>query len=310
VIAPDFVVATGDLTDGHAKGQSQEEWDDYRSAVLDAGFTADDYHDLPGNHDCYDDGDFAFYLASGISGALRHAWDVERSGRRYAFVATKTARVGGIGGVFDFASLAWTTDAFEAAAGATHLFLFAHHNVLSPDVGLIGEGGLLDQYDVTAFVAGHTHVDGEWTDFGTRFIQTKNHYAGMPESDDGRMRLFVLTGETWAAKAAYVVDRGPVVIVTSPQDKRLAAARSPDAYEVSGVTEVTAMAFGEGDPSLALIVDDGAPVAMATDDGRTFTAAVDFGAVSSGAHALRVEDEGRVDDVNGVDEITVVSVPE
>jgi hypothetical protein len=233
---------------------------------------------------------------------------VEKDGYRYAFVAVTTAHDGGIGGRVDQDLLDWTRGEFETRApGAAHLFLFAHHNgPLIPDAGFLNPGGLVDEFDVTGYVAGHHHIDFEQTTAATRFAKTKNQWDGMPGSDDGWMRLFVLTGPTWATRTSYMVDRGPVVIVTSPQDQRLAVARSPEGV-VSGLTEVTAMAFGDAEASLELTVDTFDPIAMTTEDGRTFTAEFDFIQAAPGEHILRVEDGNRVNDVNGIDEITVES---
>jgi hypothetical protein len=262
---------------------------------------------MAGNHDCGGDSDFAYYLANGVSRALQYSWSIDKGGFRYAFVAVTSAHNGGDRGYVTQETFDWTRGQFEFLAPcAMHLFLFAHHNsTLIPDAGFLGTGGLLDEYDVTSFVAGHHHIDFEETIDGIRFVTTAHQYAGMPDSDDGWMRIFVLTGAAWAEKPTYVVDRGPQVIIVSPQDKRLAAPRNPAGHVVSGPTPVTAMAFAEGDVSLDMSVDTLAPVPMTTADGRTFKAAFDFSQVAPGLHTIRVEDPSRVDDTNGIDQITV-----
>lgn len=309
VIDPDFVVATGDLTDGSAdKGQSQLDWDDYQNAIIDAGYDQERYHDVPGNHDSQGDSGFSYYLANGISGVLMHAWDIEKSGHHYSFFGLLTAHSRGIEGEFTQDSYDWLAPQLQAANDDTHIFLFAHHNsILSPDVGLMGNNGLIDQYDVTAFTAGHRHIDLEITQQDARFLKTAHHYKGMSSSDDGWMRLFVVTGTTWATKTSYVVDRGPQVIITVPQDKRLAVARNPEGHRVTGATLISAMAFGEGEISLQIKLDDQPLTAMNTDDGQTFYYEYDFSTLTVGAHIIRVEDPDRDDKTNGVDVIEIES---
>ncbi len=309
VVTPEFVVATGDLTDGAGPfGQTTADWEDYHNAVVDAGYTTDDYYDMPGNHDGHNDDDFSYYLEYGVSGAITHAWQRQWNDYEYAFVATQTAQPDSMEGVFRLSTYNWTDEQLALVEDADHIFVFAHHNsFIVPDAGLLGSGGLLDTYDVTAMVAGHRHLDMEITDNETRFIKTAAHYLGMPDSDDGWMRIFVLSGSTWACAAKYVVDRGPQVIITSPQAKRLAVARNPEGHIVGGETTITAMAFGEGDITLTAKVDDSPPAEMDTEDGRVFTMSFDFGAAPAGEHTIRVEDPNRINNVNGVDSIKVVS---
>ena len=308
VIQPDFVITTGDLTDGEAKGQSQLDWDDYLNAIVDAGFTSDNYHDLPGNHDGHGDTNFNYYLNNSISGEIMHSWTMTRGQYEYAFMTVQTAYSGSMEGQFSQEAYDWTLAELQLVNDATHIFAFAHHNsVIVPDAGLLGPSGLLATYDVTAFVAGHRHFDQESTFEGTRFIKTANHYKGMPFSDDGWMRIFVLTDQTWSCAPMYVVDKGPQVIITSPQDKRLAVNRSPDAYMVAGQTTITAMIFGEGTMSLEIMVDDSTLEPMTSVDGRTFTFDFDFGASAAGDHTIQVEDPNRTANINGVDSITVES---
>ncbi len=72
-IDPRFVVVTGDLTDSTAgfdytQGPQLSEWLEYRGYLESNGMTPEFYFDLPGNHDAYQDGALAYYLANSISG--------------------------------------------------------------------------------------------------------------------------------------------------------------------------------------------------------------------------------------------------
>lgn len=308
-IDPDFVVSTGDLTDGYGPlGQAQAEWDDYHNAIVDAGFTSANYHDVPGNHDVHNDDDYSYYLDNGISGELQHSWTISRDGFDYAFMTLLTAYPDYMEGWFTQASYNWADTELAKFDGYDHIFCFAHHNsVIVPDAGLTGPGGLLDTFAVTGFIAGHRHMDTELNYEDTRFIKTAQHYRGMPSSDDGRMRLFVLDGLNWASSSAYVVDRGAHVIIVSPQDKAYSVTRSPTGHQVSGVTTIKAMAFGQGTISLEMAIDDGTPIVMDTDDGRIFTAEFDFGTLDPGDHEILVEDPNRSNNLNGRHVITVES---
>jgi predicted MPP superfamily phosphohydrolase len=74
VIDPEFIVATGDLTDstngnilGFPNGPHQAEWNEYK-AILAGKVDAGNYYDIPGNHDAYSDQFFAYYLANSVQG--------------------------------------------------------------------------------------------------------------------------------------------------------------------------------------------------------------------------------------------------
>jgi len=302
------VVTTGDLSDGGLNGgqQAQADWDDYHNAVLNAGFTAADYHDLPGNHDIHGDPDFTFYLANGISGEIRYSWTIERGEYQYAFLDVQTVHPDRMEGSFTEADYTWTDNELAQYADYTHIFLFAHHNgFIVPDAGLLGADGLVADYEATAFVAGHRHLDLEQTENGMRYLKTATQMKGMPTSEAGWMRIFVLTGQVWACASKWVVEEGPQVITTSPQDERLAVARSPEGHIVSGETTVTAMAFADETVELLMTVDSGEAIAMQTDDGRIYYAPFDFSALAAGPHTIRVEDVNRINRVNGIDEIQI-----
>jgi Calcineurin-like phosphoesterase len=304
VIQPDFVVSTGDLTDGYGpSGQAQADWDDYRNAILDAGFDTSNYHDLPGNHDGHDDPGFPFYLANSISGALMHSWTVDRDGDSYGFIATQTAHDDSMEGEFHQDAYNWTEGELTAMSAATHVFLFSHHNSLVlPDAGLIGPNGLLADHDATALVSGHRHMNNEWVGDGTRFLRTKNHSS----IGDGWMRIFTLVGDIWACKPTYVVDRGPQVIIASPQDLRLATDRSPDGHIVSGPTQILAAAFGDGLVPMVYQIDDQAQQPMNWIDHRWYEVTFDFSTLAPGQHSILVADMLRDNQTNGVDMIQVV----
>jgi len=324
VINPDFVVNTGDLADNECpQGQKQADWDDYHNGVVDAGYTSANYYDLVGNHDAHEDPSFSGFLNNSISGAdgqTMHAWTRQSGPFTYAFIATLTSTSGEVGGYFLQPAYNWTKSQLEAANNDTGIFVFAHHanfelfscisHPLDVDTGLFVTGGLLDTYRVTSFVGGHVHRDCEKSEWNSYTITTYNEYLGeenSPPDHSGRMRIFVLTRNIWANRPKYVVDHGSQVIITFPQDQRLAVPRSPNGHEVTGKTTITAMAFGSTPANLQMAVDNGTPIAMTSVDNRTYFAQFDFGTVAAGTHTILVNDLNNTDTTNGQDTITVVS---
>ena len=107
-IAPSFIVVTGDLTDstngnifGYPNGPYQAEWDQYRNILDAANVTADIYYDLPGNHDAYNDANFAYYLANSVQGRAtgrkQHSWTRIFPFGTYHFLGVNTADNSGDG---------------------------------------------------------------------------------------------------------------------------------------------------------------------------------------------------------------------
>jgi len=103
IIAPRFVVATGDLTDstnanwlGIPNGPYQAEWDAYR-AILDGRVDATNYFDIPGNHDAYNDRYFAYYLANSVqgraTGRTQASWTFVRAPILIRFTSPRTTLV-------------------------------------------------------------------------------------------------------------------------------------------------------------------------------------------------------------------------
>ncbi|MFA6033142.1 MAG: metallophosphoesterase [Myxococcota bacterium] len=324
VIKPSFVVNTGDLADDECPaGQHQADWDDYHTGVINAGFTSANYYDMVGNHDAHGDPTYAGYLANSISGAdgqTMHTWTRQVGSYTYSFIGTLTAIAGQVGGSFLQPAYDWTKTQLVAANNNTNVFVFAHHadfelfhctyKKLDVDTGLLGSGGLLDTYHVTAYVAGHVHIDCENAEWNSYAITTYNEFFGeenIPPDHSGRMRIFVLTGSIWANRPKFIVGHGSQVIISYPQDKRLAVPRSPSGHEVTGKTTIVAKAFSSTTASLQMTVDSGTAIPMTTADNLTYQAQFDFGTVAAGTHTIAVQDLNNSDATNGQDTITVVS---
>ncbi len=92
---------------GYPNGPYIEEWTAYRAILDAAGVTDQDYFDLPGNHDAYNDASSAYYKAYAIQGATVRGATGRSRGRRtvpgvrtYHFLGVNTA--GNNGAPFSF----------------------------------------------------------------------------------------------------------------------------------------------------------------------------------------------------------------
>ena len=120
VIAPQFIVNTGDLTDSTnggiiPNGPYQDEWDAYRQILEDAGMNSSFYYDMPGNHDAYNDETFAYYRANSIqgraTGTTQPSWTRQFPYGSYHFLGVCTP--GNDGATFSI----WPWDNFGDHAG-------------------------------------------------------------------------------------------------------------------------------------------------------------------------------------------------
>ena len=100
IIDPEFIVATGDLTDStdgglFPDGPYIEEWNQYNAILTAANINDSFYYDIPGNHDAYNDGNFNFYINNSIqgkaTGQAQASWTREFSFGKYHFIGANTA---------------------------------------------------------------------------------------------------------------------------------------------------------------------------------------------------------------------------
>ena len=187
VIDPLFIVNAGDLTDSTnggviPNGPYQEEWDMYRQILDAAGIDATFYFDIPGNHDAYNDANFAYYLANSIQGSAfdstQHSWVRKFPFGSYHFLGVCTA--GNDGAPFSI----WPWDDYGDHAGldegelsfiesqlinhpdAELTLIFGHHPFEAGYSSLIDTGltyglesllDLINDYGVSQYGFGHTH---------------------------------------------------------------------------------------------------------------------------------------------------------
>lgn len=278
VIAPSFIVVTGDLTDstngnlfGYPNGPYQAEWDTYRTLLANAGMTADFYYDIPGNHDAYNDQAFAYYLANSVQGrATRRtqaSWTREFAFGRYHFLGVNSADnsgdpfsilwpYGDYAGL-DPAELSFVESELAAHADANLTFVFGHHPVT--DTGASGDTWLyyghqqfltgLDSARASGYGYGHTHevaqshfagnsYTGPMANGGMQYLNV----ASLGKSSASQYRVFAVDCDGVSSVAA-TAGTWPVVLITSPVSKYVGSTVNPYAYTVPNAATNTIRAL-------------------------------------------------------------------
>jgi len=275
VIAPDFIIVTGDLTDstdgnlfGYPNGPYQSEWDQYTN-IVDVRVTPEDYFDLPGNHDEYNDGDFNYYLSNSVQG--RRTGNTQLSFTRtpgfgkYHFVGINTADNSGdpfsIFGPYygDYAGLDAEELSFIGAELAANsdsdlTLVFGHHPLAptgNPEDTYVNYGldqflGLMDFYSSVSYGYGHTHAFSE-AFFGPGLTQPGFFYlnvASLGKSSSNQYSVFAIDCNG-ISSTTRTVGSWPVVLITAPVDRYYGNVTSPYGYDVqaSSSSPIRALAF-------------------------------------------------------------------
>lgn len=291
VIAPEFIVATGDLTDstdgnifGWPNGPYQEEWDEYKAILAAAGVDASFYYDLPGNHDAYNDQYFAYYLANSIQGQAtgntQVSWTRTFPFGKYHFLGVNTAGNTGAGFSFTFpfgdpAGLDTTELAFIDSrlndplnSDADLTLVFGHHPVTDTNVsgdtwlfyGHQAFIGALDTYGASLYGYGHTHAysDVQFTgDSYTGFMTGGGiRYLNVDAlGKDSPYSYDVIAVDCdGVSSVPATVGTWPVVLITAPVDRTLGATANPYSYSVPAAADnfVRALVFDPGAVSSVL----------------------------------------------------------
>jgi hypothetical protein len=240
VIAPWFIVATGDLTDStngfnYLSGPQLGEWLEYRGYLVDSGMTPDFYFDLPGNHDAYSDGNLVYYQSHSFSGqafqTTQPAWAIQMPYGRYGFIGAATPDNNGPPWPGDGTVLLdWERD--EIAQHYADLgpfefsMLFAHHPL--DQVG--GLDALLDflaDEDTRYYACGHEHdaivriESGQVVEFRTN---------SMGQATENTLTVFALDHNGLSHATTGTSDPWPLVLITTPIAARF---ETPDKAEGS-----------------------------------------------------------------------------
>lgn len=211
IIEPEFIVATGDLTDStngglFPDGPHDEEWTEYR-AILDANaIDLNFYFDIPGNHDAYNDADFSYYCHYNIRNtnypdpsqepcSSQLSWTREFSFGKYHFIGSNTAGNDGRGfSIFfpygdnagiDNSELTFIETKLQEHADAELNLVFGHH-AMDRTAGVSGDtwifygaselANLMDSYGISSYGYGHTHQFTEKFFTQGEDYQTKQTY--------------------------------------------------------------------------------------------------------------------------------------
>jgi len=300
VVDPAFIVNTGDLTDATAwglvpTGQVETEWLEYRGVLDENGMASDYYHDVPGNHDHYGDGDLTHYLQWSVSGEAfgqtSHAWTTEVGDRQVLSLGIATCASDGAPSPFDNAGLdeadrAFISDSLDAHPDADLVLIFGHHPVYD-----LGEGkdfleDVFVEDKISMYLYGHTHDYDLFWDLGTLHVNIRS----LTKSENRQVGLVALDGRGLSAR---VYDEGewPLVMVTAPLDAGLGGAHLFD-YAVPWYMEaapVRALAFHpDGVDLVELSIDGGSWTAMDALDEQVFQGYFDATVLDEYSHTLRV----------------------
>jgi len=238
VIAPEFVVNTGDIVntndhDGNILadnlGQDDNEWAMYRNATDLAGANLSWYVDLTGNHDGYGDPGFTYYLANSVlgraTGQYHHAWGVNTSAGQHRFIGLKSTEGDGVDyqfavfGILTRAEMDWYEGELRRDTGSPSpvTFLLQHHPPYTFTAELTSSGksfeALANDYGVDVMLFGHDHV--ETIDYmpqanGIRAIQTPAFHK-----DRGTYRIVAVDSGVLSSELAFV-GQWPQGLITSP----------------------------------------------------------------------------------------------
>ena len=283
VINPQFIVATGDLTDstngnwlGMPNGPYQAEWDQYKSILANAGAGPDFFYDLPGNHDAYSDRYFAYYLANSVqgraTGKTQVSWTRQFPFGRYHFLGVNSA--GNDGRAFsltfpygdyaglDTAELTFINQQLQANSDAALTLVFGHHPVT--DTGASDDTWLfyghqefiqaLDQRAASTYNYGHTHDYSQALFKGNSYTGLMGgdgiHYYNVKSlgKDSGSYYSLVAVDCNGLSSITPSSNAWPVVLITAPVDRFIGGVVNPYAYTVpaSSTNPIRALVFDAG----------------------------------------------------------------
>lgn len=329
VFQPWFYLATGDLVEDGRSG----EWSRYRRIITDAGLGADQWWDIPGNHDNNLDGDdfepgyLDYYLEESISGAVdgevHHNWILDTSFGRYQVVGIYTD--GDADRRIFPEELEFARVSFEAEPDARLTFVGGHHPLYGEEACNEADAdafeSLMADHGVSLYLFGHVHSASdllwphEFTDHG--YLSWGSPTAGKPEFviSPAGFSVFAIDSDSMSGRVLHfrspLIGRDqlplPVVVVTAPADWSLGRG-NPYAYTVSQASAdnpVRALVFNEGDPDqVRFRLDDGDWQPMANVDGPLWAGQFD-GAILDVDRDIELEVEARAGSRNDSHTITI-----
>lgn len=332
VVAPEFIVATGDLTDstngnwlGYPNGPYQAEWDEYK-AILGANVSATNYYDLPGNHDAYNDQYFAYYRANSIqgqaTGQTQVSWTREFDFGKYHFLGVNTADNSGNGfsliwpygdyAGLDQGELAYIENELGSHSDSDLTLIFGHHPVTDTGVstdtwlyyGAPAFIRLLDTYSASLYGYGHTHAYSKvlfsgntYTGFmaGDGIVYLNTNSLG--KSSENQFNVIAIDCNGISTKV-QTIRSWPLVMITTPVNLVLGSTDNPYAFDVPNAVNnpIRALVFDANTVSgVQYRIDSSAvwkPMQPVSGNPRLWEALWDASALSAGRHTIEVQATG------------------
>jgi hypothetical protein len=322
VIAPSFIIVTGDLTDstngnwlGYPNGPYQAEWDQYKR-ILDTRVGPNEYYDLPGNHEQYNDGDFSYYLANSVQGRATGQTQVSFvknfSFGNYHFLGINTADnsgspfslaapYGDYAGL-DAQELSFISSELAAQSDSALTMVFGHHPLVATgnsDDTYVYYGretflGYMDSYLCASYGYGHTHAFSEA--FFSRSKYPGFFYlnvASLGKSSSNQYTVFAIDCNG-ISSTTRTVGSWPVALITAPVDRYYGNVTSPYRYDVtaSSSSPIRALAFDPvGMSKVEYRVDSSStwyPMTNVSRNAKLWSAAWNSTALTQGDHTIEV----------------------
>ena len=325
VIDPEFIVASGDLTDSTNGGTVPtgpyiSEWNDYMDIITSAGMTADFYYDIPGNHDHYNDENFVYYLNNSIQGIAtgntQVSWRKDFTFGSYHFLGINTA--GNDGAPFSYWPPPYGDNAGLDTLELTFIdselisnddvdltLIFGHHPLPQRQTGdiddtYIGYGdeafiASMETYGVSVYSYGHTH------EYREALLPTDNSQGVFDLNIDSFGKDAPYTYQLFAidcngiATAKQPVGTWPAVLITAPMDVKIGNDENPYAYSVNTLNPkpIRALVFDENPiTTVRYRIDGGTWHSMTNVSGPLWNASWDEPTILNEEHTLEVEATG------------------
>ena len=325
VIDPSFILVTGDLTDstdanwlGWPDGPHQAEWDAYKNIIASSGIPEDQYYDIPGNHDAYNDQDFSYYLNNSIHGRATgrtQASFVRTLGfGTYHFLGINTADNTG-----DGFSLTWPfgdyagLDSSELSFISTEMakypdsdltMVFGHHPLFDTGnaddtyvyYGLPSFLSFMDQSYSSLYGYGHTHDASEAFYVPDAGQHEGFHYfnvASLGKSSSNQYTIMAIDCNGLSSKI-NTVGSWPAVLITAPLDEGLGGL-NPYGYAVPAAASnpIRALVFDANTVTSVQYRVDGStswfPMNRVAANPRLWEALWDAASLAAGLHTLEVK---------------------
>jgi hypothetical protein len=258
VIAPLFIVNTGDLVDSayesflyRTEGQKVMEWEYYNETMHEMGMNSSYYFDMVGNHDIYRDPGYTYFLKYSVSGAAfqtdQYMMTADLGFGKYSFYTLSTPEDNGLefpfglGGMMSKSELDWFENkAQEKGKDSSRSFAFGHQPIgeLFSEKSSQGNNllNIFKEQKIDMYLFGHGHVNkfeqyGEMVAYETAKI----------DEGEGTYRI-VAVDENGISTTEQIGTQWPAGIITAPLDTRNTRTEADLQYNADN-TKIRALAW-------------------------------------------------------------------